>query len=252
MQEPETDITIVEAPVETVQPPAETSAERDAGSLDSRGRKRRRRRRGGRGRGPPSPVQEIGIDGRPSEIQSAPPPSGETQLGPLPIDTDEDEERQSETGAEGHSEQKESHAGLAPAQAGENGGKRRRRRRGRRGRRREGEMVGGESAAHEQSQAEPASFIAPTPAEEEHPVVMPNAPSSPLWSLTDQAPVQRPSLPERAAQEIYEEPRMPVSAAAETQSRTEVQDTREPERPEGVDATPHEARKGWWQRRFKS
>ena len=108
--------------------------------------------------------------------------------------------------------------------------------------------MGGDVAAHEQPYTEPAPFV-PAPAEE--PRVMPNAPSSPLWSLTDQAPLMTPSLPERAAREMPEEPVMPDIAATETESRTEAQDSREQERPAGVDATPHEARKGWWQRRFK-
>ena len=80
--------------------------------------------------------------------------------------------------------------------------------------------------------------------------MIPNAPSSPLWSLADQTD-HRPSLPERAALAIHEEPKTTVSAAAEIEPRTNVEETPAPERSEDVDATPHEARKGWWQRRFK-
>jgi hypothetical protein len=65
--------------------------------------------------------------------------------------------------------------------------------------------------------------------------------------LTD----HKPALPERAAFAMHEEPKTTVSAAAEIESRTKVEDIREPERSEDIDATPHEARKGWWQRRFK-
>jgi hypothetical protein len=61
----------------------------------------------------------------------------------------------------------------------------------------------------------------------------------------------RPSLPERTVPDVYEEPKMPAIVSAETESRIEVPDRREPEGPAEVDATPHEARKGWWQRRFK-
>jgi hypothetical protein len=106
-------------------------------------------------------------------------------------------------------------------------------------------MVGGESPALTQPHSESASFAA-----EEHPVMIPNAPSSPLWSLTDQAD-HRPSLPERAAHAIHDEPKAPSIAAPEIRSRTHMEDAPEPERAEGDDATPHEARKGWWQRRFK-
>ncbi len=170
---------------------------------------------------------------------------------PLSADNDEDEETNSEPAPEVPSEHREARPGSPPAAAGENGGKRRRRRRGRRGRRRDGETVGGESPAQTPFQPEPASFAA-SPAIEEHPVMIPNAPSSPLWSLADQTD-HRPSLPERAALAIHEEPKTTVSAAAEIEPRTNAEDTRAPapEHSEDVDATPHEARKGWWQRRFK-
>jgi hypothetical protein len=110
-------------------------------------------------------------------------------------------------------------------------------------------MVGGESPAQAQFHPELDSFVAA--AAEEHPVMIPNAPSSPLWSLADQTE-HRPSLPERAAQAIQEETRTTVIEAAEIGSRTQMEDARAPEeRSEEVDTTPHEARKGWWQRRFK-
>ncbi|HMI96279.1 MAG TPA: ribonuclease E/G, partial [Micropepsaceae bacterium] len=246
-QELETDVTIVEAPVEAAPPPTESTTERDPGSVDGKGRKRRRRRRGGRGRNAHGSNQEVGADGRPSEFQGTPTPSGEARLEPSSAETDEDEETPFESTAENQDENRESRPASLPAMAGENGGKRRRRRRGRRGRRRDGEMVGGEGASHAQPHSESASFVASV---EEHPVMIPNAPSSPLWSLSDQADY-RPSLPERAAQAIHEEPNAPSSAAAEIRSRTPIEDTREPERAEEIDATPHEARKGWWQRRFK-
>jgi hypothetical protein len=109
-------------------------------------------------------------------------------------------------------------------------------------------LIGGDNPAHAQSPAEAPSFVAS--AAEEQPVMIPNAPSSPLWSLADQADY-RPSLPERAAQAIQEESRTTVIAGGEIGSHTQMENTRAPERSEDVDMTPHEARKGWWQRRFK-
>ena len=249
-QEPETDVTIVEAPVETPAPPVEGSAERESGGVDGRGRKRRRRRRGGRGRGPQGAFQETGADGRSSEIPNAPAAAGEMRLEASSADSDEDEEAQSEPAAEAQSEHRESRPGSPPAAPGEGGGKRRRRRRGRRGRRREGEMGGGETPGQAQFRPEPGAFVA-SAAAEEAPVMTPNAPSSPLWSLSDPAAEHRPTLPERAAHAIHEEPAVPAIAAAEIGRGTQVEESRAPERAEDIDAAPHEARKGWWQRRFK-
>jgi hypothetical protein len=80
--------------------------------------------------------------------------------------------------------------------------------------------------------------------------MIPNAPSSPLWSLSDQTD-HRPTLPERAALAMHEEPKMPAIGAEEIESSTQMEESRTPERAEETDAAPHEARKGWWQRRFK-
>jgi hypothetical protein len=110
-------------------------------------------------------------------------------------------------------------------------------------------MGGGETQSQVQFRPEPDAFVA-SAAAEEPPVMIPNGPSSPLWSLSDQTD-HRPTLPERAALAMHEEPKMPAIAAAEIESRTHVEESRAPERAEEVDAAPHEARKGWWQRRFK-
>jgi len=249
VQELETDVTIVEAPVEAAQPVVESSAERDSGGVDGKGRKRRRRRRGGRGRNAHGSSQEGGLDSRPGQIQATPAQLDETQLESFADDTDEDEGTQSEPAPESQNDHRESRSGSPPAAAGENGGKRRRRRRGRRGRRRDGEMVGGENPAHAQPRPESASFVIAAAAEE-HLVVTPNAPSSPLWSLADSGE-HRPSLPEMAALALHEEPKTPLVTEVEIVSETRMQEPREPEHAEETDATPHEARKGWWQRRFK-
>jgi hypothetical protein len=72
-----------------------------------------------------------------------------------------------------------------------------------------------------------------------------NAPSSPQWSLTerhaDTDVVEREPEPARAApQESFKSPSVQEPVAAV--------ETAEPE-PESSE--PREARKGWWQRRFK-
>jgi ribonuclease E len=253
-EEPETDVTIVEAPPQTETPPAESSVERDTGGVDGRGRKRRRRRRGGRGRNPHGPFQEAGTDGRTNEFPGVPAPSSDIVRLEAPAsdpDDDDGEETQSEPAPEAQSEHREARPGSPPAAPGEGGARRRRRRRGRRGRRRDGEMVGGETPAQTQFRPEPDSFVA-SAAAEESPVLIPNAPSSPLWSLSDQTD-RMPSLPERAAHAIQEEPMIhaPAIAMAETGSETQMETSRPPEPSEEVDAAPQEARKGWWQRRFK-
>jgi hypothetical protein len=70
--------------------------------------------------------------------------------------------------------------------------------------------------------------------------VIPNTPSSPVWSLLDQQTVPEPSaaMPEplAAAPELPEI--APVPAASAT--------------PAERDTSPRETRKGWWQRRFKA
>jgi len=76
----------------------------------------------------------------------------------------------------------------------------------------------------------------------EREVIEPNAPSSPQWSLTEHraeaeaaaAQSARPRPGESKAPEIESADEAPASAQSETASDE-----------------PREARKGWWQRRFK-
>ena len=104
---------------------------------------------------------------------------------------------------------------------------------------------------------------------DDQPPAAPNAPSSPLWSLTDQE--QRP-LPIAAAEYIATHPSQEetyrVREKADTTSllaqadRVLVVEDDEPlpdspyrEQPQPSAAepeTPRENRKGWWQRRFKT
>jgi ribonuclease E len=129
------------------------------------------------------------------------------------------------------------------------GGGRRRRRRGRRGRRREGEPMtdgaGSDAAsadgvAHstetgvDTGPAYDAPIRAGSGGPDIKPEVIPNAPSSPQWSLSEQTPATAtasaapPSPPEERA------------AAPETPRVTEAEE-----------AAAREARKGWWRSRFK-
>jgi hypothetical protein len=70
----------------------------------------------------------------------------------------------------------------------------------------------------------------------------PNTPSSPQWTLNDMSVSQERSAPPPTSEHRIEEPR--ESLSRETPERTESEIPPE-------DATPREARKGWWQRRFK-
>ncbi len=80
--------------------------------------------------------------------------------------------------------------------------------------------------------------------------MMPNAPSSPLWSLTDHAP---PAA--TAASEAPAEPRVdainPLMEAPDLAQAASQSHAPSAEMPAPQDDGPHEARKGWWQRRFK-
>jgi ribonuclease E len=275
IEEPETDITIVEAPVEAA-PPAESAAEREQGNGEGRGRKRRRRRRGGRGRGHET---ELHAEGQPMT------PGAETPAEHAPSDITEFEPGEPESGVEdAEPEGNTLHAETSPSAPDDaNDKRRRRRRRGRRGRRREGEAnplaaAPGSDLPADQQHEEVAVFVPPaleTEIGEDRPVVMPNAPSSPLWSLTDHAlaehapadrlPERRPSLPEAAVQHmqtrnpVFEEAPRPMAthaeslsseAAAEQPSNAEP-GAEESHQPAEIDDTPRELRKGWWQRRFK-
>jgi len=289
-EEPETDITIVEAPVEAAPPDegaAAVSSDRDQareeGNGDGRGRKRRRRRRGGRGRHE--------LEARPAGGDTQMPAIGGEATAEHASDELEHEPGETEAGtAEAEPEDKPFRAETGPSPSGDGDDKRRRRRRrGRRGRRREGEpnSLSGSPGSHLPSdqqhediavREDVAVFVSPEPSPEavaDRPALMPNAPSSPLWSLADHTladhapePERRTSLPEAAAQHMQtrsyamEEPNEPAIAARESESSAEpatrqtdssaMTGQSEPSNPpDMVDDTPRELRKGWWQRRFK-
>jgi ribonuclease E len=134
------------------------------------------------------------------------------------------------------------------------GGRRRRRRRGRRGRRRDGEFghPSGEGGPHNGTEAPIAAapaYPAPVP-QEEHPAV-PNAESSPLWSLSDHSSAARAPAPEPTleAEPPPVEAINPVAESRPVPANIESVPVTAPD--DAANEVPREARKGWWQRRFR-
>jgi ribonuclease E len=260
------DVTIVEAPSESAaHQDMESTAVSDGEGSEGAKRKRRRRRRGGRGRGNPG---ETATGDSHADAQGGSSSEGFSAEAGQESGSSQDESagdqdgEWDETGA-----QTEGEGGVpANVEAGPEGAKRRRRRRGRRGRRREGEpgsaleAVSGNSddshgaingTAHEPD-------AAPLPVDEAQPRdeianevsgIVPNAPSSPQWSLAEHAPetkplrhTETPSAPRVAPPEA--EPVREPAAVHESA----VHEGTSTDQPPGE---PQEARKGWWQRRFK-
>ncbi len=271
VMEPETDVTIVEPP-ETPHSP-EAATETDSAATDARGRKRRRRRRGGRGR---NGRQTPGIaehETRPPELTPEDPlqhtvfASPETALE-IPIAAEPETEEQ-----DNGSGQPADMQGSAATEASEK--RRRRRRRGRRGRRFEPEVTVAPQGAMQGNglpaeltlaeltspapstlpdavQANEAAIFEPSARSAAAADVMPNTPSSPVWSLLDQQPPRQVAIPPTtASQSVAPVPAntgasvsLPQAASPSAQTSSEEQ--------VATDNTPQETRKGWWQRRFKA
>jgi ribonuclease E len=201
-------------------------------------RRRRRRRRGGRSRdGQPHPQQSH--EGHPGPHE---PRAVEGAGAPDNGGGEEDSDEHAGTTAAGPR--------AAPAEgspsAVEGGGRRRRRRRGRRGRRQEGEFGNGGQRPPSQGEFRPGAEHSSHEARNEEPAplpIQPNAPSSPQWSLSE--PPSEPAVPTSHA--TRQHPPAPDEFArsnvAETVGRAETV--------EAESEGPREARKGWWQRRFK-
>jgi ribonuclease E len=201
-------------------------------------RRRRRRRRGGRGQGgQPQPFH----DGqrRPQEPQRA------------------EAEQRSDSGSGNESAEEQAAAvatsqgprptegSLAPQQEGGER-RRRRRRRGRRSRRHDGDSSnGGYRPSAPQGEYQPALPEQPRYETENRSAqpqaVEPNAPSSPQWSLGEHSVEARVVARDAEPSERREEP----APSSDAEPTTAV-DAIAPEASE-----PREARKGWWQRRFK-
>jgi hypothetical protein len=99
------------------------------------------------------------------------------------------------------------------------------------------------------------SELSPQPETAGSDTVMPNAPSSPQWSLTDRAsgpvalahapePEALPSAPVEPAIQTAKPIRVEVAPEMAEAARGEPQRIAEAE-------PPRESRKGWWQRRFR-
>ncbi|HXI99886.1 MAG TPA: hypothetical protein VNH44_01610, partial [Micropepsaceae bacterium] len=237
----------------------------NGGNGEGRGRKRRRRRRGGRGRGPhPSSLPENELEPR---VGDGGPLPAIAEAGPDALTSgSDDEDDEADGGPEGGETGHGAPSGPTPVNAGETGEpRRRRRRRGRRGRRGPGEMGGapGEHRAQDQAVAAAPGFTAPP---SETTIIVPNADSSPLWSLSDQSADRGPTpeapqtviasvaAPEKAeVAMVSPEPpaAAPVVPMVEPQSAAPVTQTPEQEPPAAAELVARDARKGWWQRRFK-
>jgi ribonuclease E len=204
-------------------------------------RRRRRRRRGGRNRnGQPHPSH----DGQqPQQQRPLEPQHLEAEQRTDDDDDDGDAEEPSAATATSP-EPARTEASSAPHQEG-GGGRRRRRRRGRRGRRPDGDQSNGtyrQPATHGEYQSAPGE----QPRHETHTqdsetaAIEPNAPSSPQWSLSEQR----------------SETRVLASDPEPSTPREEFTPSKHPEPAAALEAEPEageprEARKGWWQRRFK-
>ena len=84
---------------------------------------------------------------------------------------------------------------------------------------------------------------------------MPNAESSPLWSLTDTSPAPQPlPEPEVAREALDVEIISPVISPVPEARPVPVSLESAPEDAASASANepPRESRKGWWQRRFKA
>jgi ribonuclease E len=276
----ETDVTIVEPPAEAAphtQSSAQHQGESGEGNGEGRGRKRRRRRRNGKR--PQAPLLAGDTEPHRGEPPTGHEPAAQMRGEHLAGESEGEQfEGEAETDQPGETSEASSRPAAPNGQSAEAEKRRRRRRRGRRGRRREGELgapptgAGNIGGNREPSHAEAGA--SDTARSEDQPPAAPNAPSSPLWSLTDQD--QRPKLPVAASEYTAAHPsreeHYAATAQADTPSLLEqvdkvllisdelepLPDSSQPEQPELPQAaatqpeTRGESRKGWWQRRFKA
>ena len=263
--EDEPDVTIVEPPEQAV---VETAVQ--AESTDGeRGRKRRRRRRGGRGRN-----QHLGQNGAEQELPRHDQTAQAGESGLVEAAEISDGESADDLDAGDAGQETEAAAEGAQQANGETlERRRRRRRRGRRGRRFESHLPSDSDALNPANPANletgpGASPEAPIASSESHHrsdetsrpepdlVTAPNTPSSPVWSLVDRTEEAGfPAPPPVAAPE----PAIPLSSAeaepviqgVAPQSPAETAEP-VPEETAVAETEPREARRGWWQRRFKA
>jgi ribonuclease E len=266
-EEPETDVTIIEAPAEAEPQHAEHERESvDAAESTEQPnaegrRRRRRRRRGGRGRGPyGEPAGTV------SDVSTQPSAAHQSEAGgSAEFESEPDEAAGEEAAVESLGPQ--SQTGVPGPQQkgsqGEGGGRRRRRRRGRRGRRHEGDMSvqisGPANTQAPQNDTAAAVGIAPftpEPLEDTRESFTPNAPSQPQWSLSEREHRSEPANPiadlnvRAAPPPIARTEAVPDVAASSEQPASSEEAPASTAHEDELDAN-REPRKGWWQRRFK-
>jgi len=222
--EAEPDADIEDIAVETEGEAEEVSAAEPAAQEDARpqqgddkNKRRRRRRRGGRGRS---------RDGAPGH-EGAQSPGDTQRAGPREDATDGDD------GDDTQGEERPRENGAEQQASGDEGGDRRkrRRRRGRRGRRRDNEPGSPDQGAPAQegmnSLPENAADFG----------IVPNASSTPQWSLADE--------PAARGADIFE---APATASDEASAREQEQTVSEQASESAASDGPRKG--GWWQRRF--
>ncbi|HEX4293515.1 MAG TPA: Rne/Rng family ribonuclease, partial [Rhizomicrobium sp.] len=197
--------------------------------------KRRRRRRGGRGHGSDRPPQ---ANGQPAQHHHNQPAA---QFSPLP-----EGENAPAASIEAEPDADQAQGAQLPAD-GQPGAprKKRRRRRGKRGGSGNAQHAdsapvnGADHAAHDPVQSYQAEIVRP---ETDAPIAMPNASSTPVWSLTGEHAEAVSRAPKVAAQTVAPPP-------AEEEPSQFVNTEVAPPAPEGP---PQPSKKGWWQRTFRS
>jgi ribonuclease E len=257
------EVEIEEEEVSEAAGPSESQAERQPGQPHAGGaqegdgqgrRRRRRRRRGGRGRGGHNDGQphnhQHGQHGHQHGQQQQRPQEQRPFEADASVNEGDDSADIEDTGeAVATTAQEPGQVQNSPGQHQEGGGRRRRRRRGRRGRRHDGESNGAQRPNETQSEFQPGPFESQSyePREETPRVasVEANAPSSPQWSLSEQHGGTQ--VVEREPESAHAEPE--ESFAPARPERVAAVETAESPEPEPTE--PREARKGWWQRRFK-
>ncbi|HEX5279867.1 MAG TPA: Rne/Rng family ribonuclease [Micropepsaceae bacterium] len=263
--EAESDAAIAEAPEA---PPAEAPVQAQASDGEP-GRRRRRRRRGGRGRD-----QRFGQTAGEQDLPQQDQLAQATEFGTVEVAEMDGEEATEDFEAGDAEHEAESATETAPQGAGGDRPehRRRRRRRGRRGRRFESHLPtgseghGAADAAHleagvaaqlETPIASPDSNRSPdeTPSQEPDLVTEPNTPSSPVWSLVDHAEEPLfPPPPAMAAKPVTPLPSAEAEPVAQGTAPQPIAETAEavPDEGDVAETEPREARRGWWQRRFKA
>jgi ribonuclease E len=227
--------TLAEPPSSEEQGSDRSGAERPG---EGDGRRKRRRRRGGRGRG----------------RNGANPNGGATPESPAP-------EQHAEAAASFEDQDEETET-AAETETGENA-TRKRRRRGGRGRRRNGGARpegAGESASAEAGtpvQADAASqHLAGEEPNRDTAIAEPNAPSSPQWSLDNEAAQTRTEVAATERAPTQSEPQRTAPSAVPAAGESRPQASERPVSGDETEAASDAAseapsRRGWWQKRFK-